>query len=199
MRYDGKVFRGLEIAGNLVYLNALFIISSLPLITIGPAWLAMMGVIREWSQDKEPPITSTFFKQFKGNFKIGLAVSVVQLIIFIVLAGDFFVLFHLVDKGKEFILSVFVILVVIVLSMFLYIYPLLLNYKMNIRDLVRNSFYLIFYKPFSVLGIILFLVSLVMLSTVLQFLPFLCMFSVFTYVHYKITKHSIQKVEKIII
>ncbi|MEH7235328.1 YesL family protein [Bacillus sp. JJ1562] len=196
MRYDGKFFRGLEIAGNLAYLNALFIISSLPIVTIAPAWLAMMGVIREWSQKNDPPITSTFFTQFKASFRKGLAVSIVQLIIFAILVVDFFVILNFVEVGKEFILPVIILITIIVVSMFIYMYPLVLNYKMNVKQLVKNSFYLSFYKPFSILAILFFLVVLVMLSTVFRFLPFLCAFSVFTYVYYVIIERSLQRIEE---
>jgi uncharacterized membrane protein YesL len=198
MRYDGKIFRGLEIAGNLAYLNALFIISSLPLITIAPAWLAMMGVIREWSKKNDPPITSTFFMQFKESFKKGIAVSIVQLIIFAILAVDYFVMLNFVEAGKEIIFPVFIIATMLVVSMFLYIYPLVLNYNMNVKQLVKNSFYLSFYKPFSILTILFLLVVLIMLTTVFRFLPFLCAFSVFTYVYYRMIERSLIRVEETI-
>ena len=69
MKHDGKIAGLIEVAANFAYLNALFILSSLPVITIGPAWMAMMGMIREWRKGNEPPITRTFFKLVKRHFK----------------------------------------------------------------------------------------------------------------------------------
>ncbi|MBS4219019.1 DUF624 domain-containing protein [Bacillus sp. FJAT-49711] len=199
MKHDGNLASVLGAAGNFAYLNALFILTSLPVFTIGPAWLAMLGVTREWSMGEDPPITATFISLFKIHFKKGLAVSAIHLVVLIILAGDFTVLLKLPLIWKLMIIPLFTAITLILIAMTLYLYPLLLNYEMTIKQLLRNSFYLSVSHPMAVLSIFVFAVLFILLSYIFRFLPFLCAFSVFTYIYYKIIHLSLIRVKKLVI
>ncbi|MFS0612451.1 YesL family protein [Lederbergia ruris] len=198
MKHGSHLARALEVAANFAYLNALFIITSLPILTIGPAWIAMMGVVRKWIKDEEPPITSTYFNIFKEYFKKAISISCVYLVVFTILIGDFVVLMRLPPMWKLIVVPLFLVILVILISMTTYLYPLILNYKMTVKQLIRNAFYLSISRPIAVMAVVMFAVLLFVLSEIFRFIPFLCAFSVFTYIHYRVTYSSVIKVERIL-
>jgi len=195
MKHDGKIAEFLEAIANFAYLNTLFILSSLPVITIGPAWMAMMGMIREWGRDNEPPITRTYFKLLKEHFKSGILISVLQLAAIMILIGDMLVI-NSFQHYEVFLLPFLLLVAVTIISMSFFIYPLLLNYEMTFKQLFRNAFYLTFSKPFVVLVFILIGGLLICLSTIFRFLPFLCLFSLICLINYKMFDYSTKGIKK---
>ncbi|UOK56143.1 YesL family protein [Bacillus sp. OVS6] len=65
LSYDGTIMRALAAVGNYCLLNLLWIVFSLPIITVFPATVAMFGILKEWSNGSEQPVLSTFFSIFK--------------------------------------------------------------------------------------------------------------------------------------
>jgi hypothetical protein len=55
LSYDGKIMRTLEVVGNYCLLNLLWIVFSLPVITVFPATVAMFGIMKEWTNGTAPP------------------------------------------------------------------------------------------------------------------------------------------------
>jgi uncharacterized membrane protein YesL len=195
MKHDGKIAGLLEVGANFAYLNALFILSSLPVITIGPAWMAMMGMIREWRKGNEPPITRTFFNLLKRNFKSGLWISILQLASIIVLIGVLLLMKSF--EHYQFIFLPFLLFAAVtIISMSLLIYPLLLNYEMTFKQQLQNVFYLTFSKPLVVLVFILIVGLLIFLSNIFRFLPFLCVFSLLCFINYKLFDFSTKGVKQ---
>ena len=65
---SNPVIRGLTKLADLMWLNALFIITSLPLFTIGAAASALYYESMRVVQGEEAYITRHFFIAFKNNF-----------------------------------------------------------------------------------------------------------------------------------
>ena len=77
MRYGGKLW-------DMMWLNVLTLICSIPLITAGPAFAAMHYVLLKIYRDEETGITKLFFKSFAQNFKQG---AVIQLVFLVLVMG----------------------------------------------------------------------------------------------------------------
>lgn len=63
-RVDGVVYRICSWMYQFAFLNILFLISCIPIITIFPAAAAMFGVVRAWVKKNESPLLSTYLKLF---------------------------------------------------------------------------------------------------------------------------------------
>ncbi|MCA3748412.1 MAG: YesL family protein [Rubrobacter sp.] len=74
---DGRIYRVLEVFANLVYLNFLWLLACLPVVTIPVSTTAMFGIVREWVRGDEPPIARRFVSLFGENFRQGLIVGVI--------------------------------------------------------------------------------------------------------------------------
>ena len=84
---DNVVTRGLGKVADFMILNVLWIICSIPIVTIGAATTAMYSVMLRLVKDEEGYIVKGFFKAFKENFKqstiMWLIYMVVGTIIFV--------------------------------------------------------------------------------------------------------------------
>lgn len=67
--YDGKVIEILKKVMYVVSVNLLFILCSIPIVTIGAAASAMHTILFRFHQGDEPDILKTYFRAFKENFK----------------------------------------------------------------------------------------------------------------------------------
>ena len=66
---ESKFVQGLATAGNLIILNLLWILTSLPIITIGASTTAMYAVAFKYADDTDDAVLKPFFKAFVSNFK----------------------------------------------------------------------------------------------------------------------------------
>ena len=72
-----RIYRVLEVFTDLVYLNLLWMVACLPVVTVAPASAAMFGVVRGWMRGKDTPIAREFFSLFRENFGRSLVVGLV--------------------------------------------------------------------------------------------------------------------------
>lgn len=77
-----KFYNVMDKFGDLFYLNILFLLTSLPIITIGASFTALYTVTNKMVDDDEPPVKEAYFKAFKENFKQSTIIWVIDLIIF---------------------------------------------------------------------------------------------------------------------
>lgn len=66
---NSNLYRFLDRLTNLFFLNVLWLLISLPLVTLFPASAAMFAVFKEWTEGKEGNLFKSFFKHFQANFK----------------------------------------------------------------------------------------------------------------------------------
>ena len=66
---NSKFGRGVMKAGYLIILSWLWLLTSLPIFTIGASSVALYDIVRKVLKEKEGPIAQTFFQSFKANFK----------------------------------------------------------------------------------------------------------------------------------
>ncbi|MFT4416463.1 YesL family protein [Fredinandcohnia humi] len=197
--HDGKLFKVMEIIGRYCFLNLLWLIFSLPIITIPASITAMLGVIKGWSEGNESSLVNAFFGHFKKYLIKSSLLGILQLVVGIVLVGDLFVMWNLEGALRIVTVPLFGILAILFLFMSFYIYPLLVEFDMSLKELVRNSFYLTVTRPASPTVILLFISVNVFICTFVRFLPILCAFSVTSFISYYIIKRTVAKVEKIAI
>ncbi len=151
-RYDGTAFRFLTNVCNLIFLNLLWIFTSLPLVTIGASTVALYTVTLKMARGEEGYIVRGFLAAFKRNFK---QATVLWLIIALA-GGWFFLFFRLMraqdsDAGRALQLVEAALVVLCVLAA-LYAAPILARYDNTVKNTVRNAFVLsLRYLPYSVL------------------------------------------------
>ena len=183
-KVDGLVHSVCTWIYRFSYLNLLFLVSCLPIVTIFPAAAALFGVVRQWVKKNDPPVFTTYKLLFVENFKqsmiIGSAVTGLYLLIF----ADFYLISRMQIGMKD---TLFVALVIISFFLFisvLYISPLMVNGYYSSKQLVKNAFQLAIYKPLITLINLLTIIGLIFISLRFSFFLVFFFFSVSAFITY---------------
>ncbi|GHU53988.1 hypothetical protein FACS1894132_07770 [Clostridia bacterium] len=135
-----------EILGTRIWelfaLNLLFMIFSIPLITIGPATCGIVRVTRNYATDKPTSLLTDFWKGFKENFGKSLLISIPTTIILLGCYAGFNLYFALAvtySKAWYVLLGITVIIGIVVITMNFYAYLMLLFTELKILNIYKNA------------------------------------------------------------
>ena len=90
--YDSKLFQFLIRVCDLVFLSLLWIICSLPIITIGASTAALYYTTMKLVRQRGDSAVGMFFQSFKQNLKASLPVTLILLFVLYMLALDYILL-----------------------------------------------------------------------------------------------------------
>ena len=88
--YDNPVWRFIGKFFDILILNILWMVCSIPIFTIGASTTAVYYVTLKLVRDEEGSTVKAFFKSFRENFKQATAIWIVLLIAGIIIAGDLY-------------------------------------------------------------------------------------------------------------
>lgn len=131
---DSRFSRIIEIIGNFVQLNLVWLIMCLPVITIFPATVAMYGIVRKWISGRDiDGIFRTYFSLFKECFLQSFWISIGWFMFAYFLYLDY----HIMQfTGSLLILGVVTFLF---LAITVYLFPSLAHFDANWKAIIRNS------------------------------------------------------------
>jgi len=140
---DLPVFRFLRVLGDLMAANWLWILCSLPIVTIGPATCALFTVTLKLAKDEPFGLLRTWFNAFRENFKRGLVIGLGAIALLIVAVTDF--IFAL-GQGVELLRKLFIVVSVVVLCVLLtvicYTFALQARFSNSLKGHIKNTFLL---------------------------------------------------------
>ena len=152
---DNIIVRALSKICDMVCLNILWLIGSIPIITIGASTAALYTVMLKMVKNEEGYIFRGFFKAFKSNFKQSTIMWIVILLLGIVCWIDYRVAGVMPGMGGSIMRIIFLLLGFILLSVTIYIFPLTARYENTIRNTVRNALILTVGKlPYTLLMVV---------------------------------------------
>jgi uncharacterized membrane protein YesL len=149
-----RVYRGLEVFTDLVYLNLLWIVTCLPVVTISPATAAMFGVVRGWIRGKDVPTTPEFFSLFRENLGRSLAGGLVWAVLGAVLAADFLLVGQM-ESFRRPLYVVFFAFAFLYVSATVYLFPVMVNYELGWKGVIKNSLLFSVARPLTTLQCLL--------------------------------------------
>lgn len=190
--YDGPVLSFLSRMTDLIWLNILFLICSIPIFTIGASVTALYYVTLKMAKNEESHITKLFFKSFVQNFKQATGIWLIFLVIASVLLTDFFVINRGVIEtniGGKNVGNVILVIsgVVAILMGFIYVYvfPLLAQFDNTVKNTIRNAFLIsIKHLPYTIMFIAITVIPFVLLYFVnTALITFFIMFALAAYIN----------------
>lgn len=168
---DNIVFRTIGKIVDLVYINFLTLICSLPVITAGAAITAMYYNLLRMAEDDEGALTRGFFKAFRENFKKATKVWICMLGIFMVLGSNLYIIRRgiLDNYGSLRTISLGAILLLLALTLMLgiYIFSLIARYENTLKHTIKNACLLsvaFFPRSLCMVVILFFPIALMTLS-----------------------------------
>ena len=138
---DSGVFHFLTRIADLISVNLVFLLCSLPLITIGPALTALYYVTLRMARGEEFVASKSFFRSFCQNMRQGIAIHLIFSVVSIILALDIYVLWKFMEISwmLKYLLAIMVVIAAIHFITFLYVYPVLAQFHNSVRNTVKNA------------------------------------------------------------
>lgn len=136
---SNPIIRGLTKLADLMWLNALFIITSLPVFTIGASTSALYYESMRVVQGEESYITKDFFKAFKNNFKNATIVWIVSAFLLVLFGYTFYILGTSDLSYAHIAMGIMGIPMVLISFMLLYVFPIMSKFENTLMNTVINA------------------------------------------------------------
>lgn len=147
---DRAFWRFINKATDLVILNVMFVLCSLPIITIGPAYTALYYTIMKTVRKGRGYLFKNFFHSFKQNFVQGSTIWMIMLIFGSLFGITIMSLWGSAASGgmAQFGLWTAIIIVFFLVLLFIYIFPVLSRFEFKLGTMFAFS-YLIAVRYFA--------------------------------------------------
>lgn len=159
---DSVIMKGMTRIGETIILNVLFVIFSLPIVTVGAALTAMYTVCFREAEQKSAPLWKTFRKAFKENFGKATALWLILLLIGGIIVYNLFMLAENPELGGGVIRVMVLVAGIFYLMICPYVFPLQSRYENTVFGTLRNSVALAFGRfPVTLLLVAMNIIPLV--------------------------------------
>ena len=140
-RYDSKFWSVAGVVGDVVVINILFIISCIPIITIGAAVSAMYTVMRKLVKKEEGYLVRNYFKALKENMKKSTIIWMIFFILFVLIYADLRIVKENMGNSTSFSMAIGFFLVSFLLALAICIYALVLQsgYENTVKNTIKNA------------------------------------------------------------
>ena len=200
---ENPIFQMLSRVGDMIIANVLFLISCIPIFTIGAALAGLNKVSQAIVLDDDRGIAKLFFNGFKSNFKQATSVWVAILIILVSLVCNWLLITTFVTGTFATVLYVLLgILAFLIIGVLSYLIPLIVRYNNTIREHLYNAIILAIMKfPRTLvmvfLNIVLFILPFISLNAFSQTMIFWLMigFSFLSYIISTLLKPVFKELE----
>ena len=145
--------RVLITACNLVILNLLWILTSIPIVTMGASNSALYAVIFQFLDDGSDSVVIPYFKAFRANFKQSTMVWIPMALVIAILVID---AFYITGNDVSPLLWIpFGLVLLVLLALTSYVFGLIPRFENSLRDILRNSLLIFLMNIFPSIAIIL--------------------------------------------
>lgn len=160
---DNPFMRFLSRVGELIIVNMLFLICSIPVVTIGAAAAALQKVAQDIVFEEETPVVRTFFRGFRENFKQATAAWIVTLLFLLGMCANLLLIASYFSGNTAMVLNVLVlVMMAVIVGVVSHLYPLIVRYRNTLREHLMNACILAIIKlPRTVAMVVLNLLPLI--------------------------------------
>ncbi|MBU5249690.1 DUF624 domain-containing protein [Coprococcus comes] len=170
MNQDNKIMNFFSRVVDLLFLNFLFVITSLPVFTLGASLTALFSAAMKLVRNEESYVSKDYFRAFKTNFRQATVSFWAFALVLALLSGNLMISyqqsgsFYLVLRMISFLFVIFIGIY------FLYFFPVLARFYFTTRQILLHIPHMILTHFSSFILLIILLIPLI----------FLCVYSLFT-------------------
>lgn len=177
--YDNPVWRFIGKFWDVIMLSVLWMVCSIPVVTIGASTTAMYYVTLKLVRDEDGYTFRSFFKSFKENFKQSTIIWLIFLVAGIVLGVDVFFFLRVFNGSQNvrtIMLAIFMAMSFLYFAMFTFVFPLQARFYNPVKRTIFNAFFMSIRHLFQTIGMLVIDVGVVFL--VFTYLPQIILFGV---------------------
>lgn len=164
---DNFLMRFCEKVLDIVTVNLLFVVSCLPIVTIGVAKISLYQTIFEVKSSRRVPVFKTYMRAFQQNLKLGLQLGLLELGIFLISVVDLSLFWGQTGLGFQLIKAICLGILIFLTLVMLASYPIAARYDLTWKEVLQKGLLLVsfnFVWFFLMLAIILLIMMLLYLS-----------------------------------
>lgn len=159
---DNPVWVAMGKFADLIILNLLVTVCSIPVVTIGASWTAMYYVTIRMAKKEEGYITKDFFHSFRENFKQATVIWLIYLAVFALFGIDYLIYRYMPEMMPKALIVVIMTVAIVVCVTMIYTFPLLSRFQNTTKNTIKNALLLsILHIPQTVLLVLLLLLPVV--------------------------------------
>ncbi|MDE6620973.1 MAG: DUF624 domain-containing protein [Lachnospiraceae bacterium] len=138
---DGPVMNFITKLTYSAYLNILWLVCCLPIVTIGASTTALFYVSLKVAKNEEGSLTKAFFHSFRENFKQGTIIWLILLSVGLILGFDGYIFYHMRFENAFWTVAtaVFLVAAAAYAIILMYIFPLLARFDNTIGAMFKNA------------------------------------------------------------
>ena len=183
---SNPIIRGLAKLADLMWLNFLYILISIPIFTIGAATAALYSVTMKVVADEESYITKDFFKAFKNNFKQATILWIICGLLLSLFGYTFYILMISGLSYAHVAMGIMGIPIILIAFTLLYAFPIMSKFENTTLNTAMNSLLISLAKfPMTVLMLVFSAIPILLVLNSIKWVPLLilCGFSLVAYVN----------------
>ena len=164
---DNFLMRFCEKVLDIVTVNLLFVVSCLPIVTIGVAKISLYQTIFEVKSSRRVPVFKTYMRAFQQNLKLGLQLGLLELGIFLISVVDLSLFWGQTGLGFQLIKAICLGILIFLTLVMLASYPIAARYDLTWKEVLQKGLLLVsfnFVWFFLMFAIILLIMMLLYLS-----------------------------------
>lgn len=143
---DNPIIAFLARLVDAAVLHFIWLVCCIPVVTIGPATVALYYVMMKMVRNEGTRYYRMFFQAFKDNFKKGLIMGLVFLIVAGLLVGAGFMykgLYEALEIGfMRVMMYVCAAIILVWIMVFEYAFPLIARFEITVREAIAKAFFL---------------------------------------------------------
>ena len=170
---ESPLIQFLNKVADLMWLNILTLLCSIPIITVGASLTSAHYVALKLHRNEEGYITKDFFRSFKMNFKQSTAIWMIILLVLIVFSADFYIMNNVEEVKIPTALQVVIMAIAILfLFMVLWVFAVQAKFVNTVTKTIKNAFALsVIQIPRTILMVILYVLPYVLCIFSLRLFP----------------------------
>ncbi|WP_270738080.1 DUF624 domain-containing protein [Streptococcus anginosus] len=162
---DNLFMRICEKILDLVTVNLLFLLSCLPLVTIGIAKISLYETLFEIKGARRVKVTAMYMQAFRKNWKVGLKLGLLELLLVGISLFDLLLFWRQETMLFQMLKATCIGVIIFTSLLFLCIYPLAAKFEMTVKDLLQTGLIMVslhfpwFFLMIALLAVIVFFLS----------------------------------------
>ncbi len=138
---DNKLWSGINSAVDAILLNILWLITCIPIITIGAATTAYYYTNHKVIRNQRSGIWTEYWSSFKGNFKQATKTWLIFLVIFVLMYLDINICSQYLQAGQKIgaMMYLFYGLLAITLIWFAYVFAYMARFENTMKETLKNA------------------------------------------------------------
>ena len=162
---DNLFMRICEKILDLVTVNLLFLLSCLPLVTIGIAKISLYETLFEIKGARRVKVTATYVQTFRKNWKVGFKLGLLELSIVGISLFDLVLFWRQETMLFQMLKATCIGVIIFTSLLFLCVYPLAAKFEMTVKDLLQTGLIMVslhfpwFFLMIALLAVIVFFLS----------------------------------------